>query len=96
MPSLPPKRTARRLGFGGKLCIHPRQVAVVNRCFAPSAEEVAWAQRVIEADARSGGAAVAIEGKMVDRPVVLRAMDILRDAGDRRSRIRIRATPTRI
>lgn len=71
---------ARRLGFGGKLCIHPRQVAVVNRCFAPSAEEVAWAQRVIAADAASGGAAVAVDGKMVDRPVVLRAQTILAEA----------------
>lgn len=71
---------ARRLGFGGKLCIHPRQVAVVNRCFAPSAEEVAWAQRVVAADAASGGAAVAVDGKMVDRPVVLRAQGILAEA----------------
>lgn len=71
---------ARRLGFGGKLCIHPRQVAVVNRCFTPSAEEVAWAQAVIEADARAGGAAVAVDGRMVDRPVVLRAATILREA----------------
>jgi citrate lyase subunit beta/citryl-CoA lyase len=75
---------ARRLGFGGKLCIHPRQVAVVNRCFAPSAEEVAWAQRVIAADAESGGAAVALDGKMVDRPVVLRAQAILAEAQARR------------
>jgi citrate lyase subunit beta/citryl-CoA lyase len=75
---------ARRLGFGGKLCIHPRQVAVVNRCFAPSAEEVAWAQRVIAADTASGGAAVAVDGKMVDRPVVLRAQAILVEAQARR------------
>jgi citrate lyase subunit beta/citryl-CoA lyase len=71
---------ARRLGFGGKLCIHPKQVAVVNRAFTPSADEVAWAQRVIDADARAGGAAVAVDGKMVDRPVVLRATTILREA----------------
>lgn len=76
---------ARRLGFGGKLCIHPRQVALVNRCFAPSAEEIAWAQTVIEADARAGGAVVAVAGKMVDRPVVLRAATILREAQARRS-----------
>lgn len=71
---------ARRLGFGGKLCIHPRQVALVNRCFAPSADEIAWARRVIAADAASGGAAVAVDGKMVDRPVVLRAQAILAEA----------------
>lgn len=74
---------ARRLGFGGKLCIHPRQVAVVNECFTPTAYEVAWAKRVIEADAGARGAAVAVDGKMVDRPVVLRAQSILADAAAR-------------
>ncbi len=76
-------RRARRLGFGGKLCIHPRQVAVVNACFTPSADEVAWARRVIEADANAGGAAVAVDGKMVDRPVVLRAQAILSEVSAR-------------
>jgi len=72
---------ARRLGFAGKLCIHPKQVAVVNTLFAPSAEETAWARRVLEAAAASGGAAVAVDGKMVDKPVLLRAEAILREAG---------------
>lgn len=67
----------RRLGFGAKLCIHPRQVAVVNRSFSPSPDEVAWAQRVIAAAAASDGAAVALDGKMIDRPVILRAHAIL-------------------
>lgn len=71
---------ARRLGFGGKLCIHPRQVADVNRHFAPTEAERAWAQRVLDAAAASGGAAVAVDGKMVDKPVILRAQAILRDA----------------
>jgi len=71
---------ARRLGFGAKLCIHPKQVAVVQAAFAPSAAECAWAQRVLEAAARSGGAAVALDGKMVDKPVILRAEAILREA----------------
>ena len=70
---------ARRLGFGGKLCIHPRQVASVNRHFAPSAAERAWAQRVLEAAAASGGAAIAVDGKMVDKPVILRAQAIRDD-----------------
>ena len=74
---------ARRLGFGGKLCIHPRQVAVVNACFTPSADEVAWARGVVDADAGAGGAAVAVDGKMVDRPVVLRAQSILADVAVR-------------
>ena len=74
---------ARRLGFGGKLCIHPRQVAVVNRHLAPSDDERAWAQRVLAAAAAAGGAggaAIAVDGKMVDKPVLLRAEAILREA----------------
>ena len=71
---------ARRLGFGGKLCIHPRQVEGVNRHFTPSEAERAWAQRVLDAAAASGGAAVAVDGKMVDKPVILRAQAIVRDA----------------
>lgn len=74
---------ARRLGFGGKLCIHPRQVAGVNLHFAPSEAERAWAQRVLDAAAASGGAAVAVDGKMVDKPVILRARAILEDAQGR-------------
>lgn len=73
-------RRAVRLGFSGKLCIHPQQVEAINRGFTPSAEEIAWAQRVIDANSHSGGAAVAVDGRMVDRPVVLRAQAILRDA----------------
>lgn len=74
---------ARRLGFGGKLCIHPRQVVQVNALFAPHADEIAWAQRVLEAATSAGGAAVAVDGKMVDKPVMLRAEAILREAGRR-------------
>jgi citrate lyase subunit beta/citryl-CoA lyase len=64
---------ARRLGYGGKLCIHPRQPAGVHAALAPGEQEVAWARRVVEADARSGGAAVQLDGRMVDAPVVLQA-----------------------
>ncbi|WP_286758369.1 CoA ester lyase [Ralstonia sp. RL] len=74
---------ARRLGFGGKLCIHPKQVAAVHRCFRPSEEEIAWAKRVLDASAASGGAAVAVDGKMVDRPVILRAQQIADEAARR-------------
>jgi citrate lyase subunit beta / citryl-CoA lyase len=71
---------ARRLGFGGKLCIHPRQVAAVQAGFRPGAAEVAWAQRVQAASTQAGGAAVALDGQMIDKPVMLRAEAILRDA----------------
>jgi citrate lyase subunit beta / citryl-CoA lyase len=68
---------AKRLGFGAKLCIHPRQVNVVNECFEPSAEEETWARRIIEAAEAVHGAAVSVDGKMVDRPVIARAEAIL-------------------
>jgi citrate lyase subunit beta/citryl-CoA lyase len=74
---------ARRLGFGAKLCIHPRQVEVVNRAFSPTAEEVSWAQRVLRAAAEARGAAVALDGRMVDRPVILRAEAIVREVAER-------------
>ncbi|HWI14102.1 MAG TPA: CoA ester lyase [Burkholderiales bacterium] len=67
----------RRLGFGGKLCIHPKQVPIVNACFLPSAEEQAWARRVLDAAAASKGSAVAVDGKMVDVPVIRKAEEIL-------------------
>jgi citrate lyase subunit beta/citryl-CoA lyase len=70
-------RRARRLGFGAKLCIHPRQVATVHAAFAPSAEELAWAERVVAAAAQASGGAVAVDGRMVDRPVILRAQTLL-------------------
>lgn len=71
---------ARSLGFGGKLCIHPRQVPTVNAGFAPTAAEKDWAARVLEAAANANGAAVAVDGKMVDRPVMLIAQQMLADA----------------
>jgi citrate lyase subunit beta/citryl-CoA lyase len=70
---------ARRLGFGGKLCIHPKQVGPVNRGLAPSDAELDWARRVLAAAAASCGAAVAVDGKMVDKPVLLRAEAILQE-----------------
>ena len=63
---------ARARGFGAKLCIHPKQVGVVHAALAPGAVELDWARRVLEADAASPGAA-RLDGRMVDRPVVLQA-----------------------
>jgi len=74
-------QAARRLGFGGKLCIHPRQLEVVNAAFSATAEEVAWAQGVLAAAARSEGAAVSLNGQMIDKPVILRAQAILAQRG---------------
>lgn len=76
---------ARRLGFGGKLCIHPRQVEHVIGFFAPTAEEVSWARRVIEAAGSANSAAVALDGKMVDRPVILKAQQVMAEHDGRRA-----------
>jgi citrate lyase subunit beta/citryl-CoA lyase len=70
-------RAASELGFEGKGCIHPRQVAVVNRSFTPAQDEVERAQRIVlafrNAEARGLGV-VAVGSKMIDAPVVKRAL----------------------
>lgn len=76
-------RLARSLGFGGKLCIHPSQLPVVSRVFAPAADELAWARRVLEAydeGLSRGRGAVALEGQMIDLPVVERARRIVAES----------------
>lgn len=73
-------RRARRFGFGGKLCIHPKQVDEVNRQFMPGEEDIAWAKRVLQAAAEANGAAVALDGKMIDLPVIRKAEEIMSEA----------------
>ncbi|MET3918393.1 citrate lyase subunit beta/citryl-CoA lyase [Variovorax sp. OAS795] len=67
---------ARRLGFGGKLCIHPGQVATVHECLAPSSEQRAWAERVLAAVREGAPGATTVDGKLVDLPVVKKAEQI--------------------
>jgi len=73
---------ARAHGYGAKLCIHPRQVAPIHRALMPTAEELAWAERVLAAAAAAAGAAVQLDGRMVDQPVIERARR-LRERGAR-------------
>lgn len=68
---------SRRFGFGGKLCIHPDQVASVNELLGPSDDQIAWAQRVIDAAIAQPAGAFRFEGAMVDTPVLARARAIL-------------------
>lgn len=69
---------ARRLGFSGKSCIHPSQVPIANEVFSPSVEEVTYAERVVAAAmAPETAGAFALDGKMIDAPVVARARAIL-------------------
>ena len=73
-------REGKQLGFRGKMVIHPSQVPIVNAVFTPTADEVAWAGRVIEALAAAeheGLGAFVVDGRMVDYPIVERARDIL-------------------
>jgi citrate lyase subunit beta/citryl-CoA lyase len=68
---------AVKLGFGGKLVIHPNQIDIVNAAMRPSYEEIAWAQTICAADKASGGAAVLIDGQMIDAPVIKKARRLL-------------------
>jgi citrate lyase subunit beta/citryl-CoA lyase len=71
---------ARAHGFGAKLCIHPKQVAVVHAALAPSTAELAWAERVLAAAQAAGGSAVQLDGRMIDKPVIERARRIVQHA----------------
>lgn len=76
---------ARRLGFAGKMLIHPSQVPLTHRGFAPTPDEAAQARRVVEqfaAAEANGVAAIVVDGRLVDYPVMMRAQRIV-DAYDR-------------
>lgn len=66
-----------RLGFGAKLCIHPKQVVLINDSLGPTPVQRAWAQRVIEASRLHGEGAFRLDGEMIDAPVLQRARRLL-------------------
>lgn len=71
---------SRRFGFVGSTCIHPSQIAVLNEVFSPSVAETDWARRVVSAASEGqadGRGAVAIDGRMIDAPIVARARKLL-------------------
>lgn len=70
-------RRARSLGFGGKLLIHPKQIAPVREGFRPSEAEIVFARRIVEAAARQGEGAISLDGRMIDVPVLAKARRIL-------------------
>lgn len=72
---------SRRLGFGAKLCIHPHQVASVRQAFAPRADQIDWATRVVQAVAAAGGGVCTVDHRMVDAPVLKLAQQTLWRAG---------------
>lgn len=65
-----------RLGFAGKAAIHPDQVATINHAFTPSAEAADEARTLLAASRRAGGGAFAVDGRMIDAPVLRRAQRI--------------------
>ena len=82
-------RRSRRFGFMGAGCIHPGQVPIVNEEYSPAADEIAYAQRVVEENAKAeaaGRGSFAIDGKMIDVPVVERARRLLARAAAIESR----------
>jgi citrate lyase subunit beta/citryl-CoA lyase len=84
-------RTALGFGFQGKMCIHPNQIAVVNRVFTPSEAEIAFAERVAAAFARAeaeGSAAIQLDGKFIDYPILYRAQRVLEKVAAIRARER--------
>ena len=74
---------SRTLGFDGKSCVHPKQLDIVNACFTPSAKEIRYALRVLnalkEAEANNTGVCM-LDGSMVDKPMEYRSLNILEKA----------------
>jgi citrate lyase subunit beta/citryl-CoA lyase/(S)-citramalyl-CoA lyase len=86
VPSLEIKETATvtretleviELGFTSKSAIHPAQVAGIQRAFLPTLQEVTTAKKVIDAIDAANGAAIAVDGKLVDRPIEIAARRIV-------------------
>ena len=72
---------ARRMGYGGKIAIHPDQVAVIHEVFTPSQGEIDWAERVVAAfEGNPGSGVLTLDGKMLDRPHLVMARRMLERA----------------
>lgn len=75
-------RDARRMGYGGKIAIHPDQVAIIHEVFTPSAQEIDWARRVVATfEGNPGAGVLTLDGKMLDRPHLVLARRLLARAG---------------
>jgi len=76
---------AVELGYDGKLAVHPAQAVVINDVFTPSAERVAWAERLLEARDEADGGVFVLDGEMIDAPQIRQAQRVLERAGVDRS-----------
>ncbi|HJP28011.1 MAG TPA: aldolase/citrate lyase family protein, partial [Dehalococcoidia bacterium] len=75
---------AKSIGYKGKLAIHPAQVEIIESVFMPTESEIERARRVLEVAAKAeadGRGSVSLDGGMIDMPVILRAQNVLQDAG---------------
>ncbi|TAJ32084.1 MAG: CoA ester lyase [Reyranella sp.] len=73
---------ARRMGYGGKIAIHPDQVAIIHEVFTPSAAEIDWAKRVVAVfEGNPGAGVLTMDGKMLDKPHLVLARRLLSRAG---------------
>ena len=77
---------ARRLGFSGKSCIHPTQVAIANQVFAPSTDEIARAEEILAAMRVRGQDVFLLDGQMIDKPILERARAVVRLAESLKAR----------
>lgn len=74
---------ARQMGFTGKLCIHPRQIDIVNTCFQPPQAEIEWARQILVAVEKNEQiGALRVDGKLVDRPIIERARRLMDQTGE--------------
>jgi citrate lyase subunit beta/citryl-CoA lyase len=73
---------ARRMGYGGKIAIHPDQVAIIHEVFTPSAQEVDWAKKVIATfESNPGSGVLTLDGKMLDKPHLVLARRLMSRVG---------------
>jgi citrate lyase subunit beta/citryl-CoA lyase len=70
----------KSFGFGAKLCVHPRQVQPIHEGFRPNAADIEWARRVCDAAGAGDGAAIKVDGRLVDAPVLEQARRVLKAA----------------
>lgn len=75
-------QVARRMGYGGKIAIHPDQVAIIHEVFTPSASEIDWAKRVVATfESNPNAGVLTMDGKMLDKPHLVLARRLLARAG---------------
>lgn len=73
---------AKRMGYGGKIAIHPDQVAIIHEVFTPSTQEIDWARRVVATfESNPGSGVLTLDGKMLDRPHLVLARRLLARVG---------------